>query len=90
MPMHTRVLAYGAAAALVVVGALCAVLVDGTLGGAVAIALITLGLGGTVLLLFYEVGLSEDRYLAREERRRKRPPRPAPRRPSRRFPRRPA
>jgi hypothetical protein len=90
MPTHTRVLAYGGAAALVVVGALCAVLIEGTPGGALAIGLITLGLGGAVLLVFYEVGLSEDRALAREERRRKQPPRPAARRPTRRFPRRPA
>jgi hypothetical protein len=39
-----------------------------------AIALITLGLGAVVLLLFLEVGLSEERELAREEKRRRQRP----------------
>jgi hypothetical protein len=68
-----RVLAYGSATALVVAGALCAALVDGLTGEVLAIALITLGLGAIVLLLFYEVGLSEERELRREEKRRRRP-----------------
>ena len=63
----------------------------GTLGEVLGIALVTLGLGAALLLMFLEVGLSEDR--AREEelrrgrragprhaRRRLRPPR-RPRRP---------
>jgi hypothetical protein len=65
----------------------------GYTGEVVALTLITLGLGAIVLLVFLEVGLSEDRELAKdEERRRKqaakrdsaqrRPPRPRwPRRP---------
>jgi hypothetical protein len=36
-----------------------------------AIALFTLGLGAAVLLMFLEVGLSEERELAREEMRRR-------------------
>jgi hypothetical protein len=67
-----RVLAFGSAAALVVAGSSCAVLIDGLTGEVLAIALITLGLGAIVLLLFLEVGLSEERELAREEQRRRR------------------
>jgi hypothetical protein len=65
-----RVLAYGTAGALTVAGVACAVLIDGIVGQALFIALISIGLGGALLLLFYEVGLSEDRARAREERRR--------------------
>jgi hypothetical protein len=68
-----RVLAFGSAAALVVAGAICFVLVDGLIGELLAIALITLGLGAVVLLAFLEVGLSEERDLAREEQRRREP-----------------
>ena len=69
---RSRILAYGAAGLLVVAGAVCGALIDGVVGRALAIALITLGLGGALLLLFYEVGLSEDRARAREEERRRR------------------
>jgi hypothetical protein len=66
-----RVLAFGSAAALVVAGSICAVLVGGLAGEVLAIALITLGLGAIVLLMFLEVGLSEERELAREEKLRR-------------------
>jgi hypothetical protein len=66
-----RVLAFGSAAALVVAGSICAVLVGGLTGEVLAIALITLGLGAVVLLMFLEVGLSEERELTREEERRR-------------------
>jgi uncharacterized membrane protein len=82
------VLAFGSAAALVVAGSICAVLVDGLTGEVLAIALITLGLGAVVLLMFLEVGLGEERELAREEERRRSGDGQRPRRP-RRFPRRP-
>jgi hypothetical protein len=55
---------------VVVAGVLCAVLVGGLTGEVVAIALILAGLGGAVLLVFFEVGLSEDRARARDEERR--------------------
>jgi hypothetical protein len=86
-----RVLAFGSAAALVVAGSICAVLVGGLTGEVLAIALITIGLGAIVLLMFLEVGLSEERELAREEklrrqqagdRERRLRPRRRPRRPS--------
>lgn len=64
------------AAALVVAGSVCAALVGGPTGEVLAIALITLGLGAVVLLLFLEVGLSEERELAREENPRRWPRRP--------------
>jgi hypothetical protein len=66
-----RVLAFGSAAALVVAGSICAILVGGLTGEVLAIALITLGLGAVVLLMFLEVGLSEERELAREKKRRR-------------------
>jgi hypothetical protein len=66
---RTRIVAFGTAAALVVAGALCAALIGGLLGQVLAIALITAGLGGALLLVFYEVGLSEDRERAREQKR---------------------
>ena len=70
MARRARIVAYGSAAALVVAGALSVALIGGLLGQVLAIALITLGLGGALLLLFYEVGLSEDRERAREQKRR--------------------
>ena len=69
MTRRARILAFGSAAGLVVAGALCAALIKGLLGQVLAIALITAGLGGALLLLFYEVGLSEDRERAREQER---------------------
>jgi hypothetical protein len=71
MAPRTRVLSFGSAAALVVAGAICAALIGGSTGDAVAIALITLGLGAALLLMFLEVGLSEERDLAKEEARRR-------------------
>ena len=72
---RSRILAYGACGLVVAAGAACAALIDGVVGQALAIALITAGLGGALLLVFYEVGLSEDRERAREEQRRRRRPR---------------
>jgi hypothetical protein len=86
---RARVLAFGSAAALVVAGSGCAVLVGGLTGEVLAIALITVGLGAVVLLLFLEVGLSEERDLAKEtKRRRQRETGPEPRLRPRRRPRR--
>jgi hypothetical protein len=74
MAPRARVLSFGAAAAVVVAGSICAAVVGGLTGDVLAIALITLGLGAVVLLVFLEVGLSEER-----ERRQR--PRRSPRRP---------
>ena len=59
-------------AVLVVAGLVCALVFGGLTGQVLAIALVSLGLGGALLLVFLEVGLSEDRARAREERRRRR------------------
>jgi hypothetical protein len=69
---RSRALAFGSAAALVVAGALCAALIGGLTGQVLALVLITVGLGGALLLVFLEVGLSEDKARAREEERRRR------------------
>jgi hypothetical protein len=83
MPRRTRIAAFGSAGVLVVAGVLCGVLVDGLAGQVLAIALLSLGLGGALLLVFFEVGLSEDHEREREERARRRrrspPPPHAPR-----------
>jgi hypothetical protein len=68
-----RILAFGSAAALVIAGGACAALVEGVAGEVLTIVLMSAGLAGGLLLVFLEVGLSEERELARdEERRRKR------------------
>jgi hypothetical protein len=60
---------YGPAIGLVVVGVACGATIPGTLGGTLATALIGIGLVALVSLVFYEVGLSEDR-----DRAARRPP----------------
>ena len=94
MAPRTRIYAFGSAAVLVVAGALCAVFVNGLTGQVLTIALMLAGFGGALLLIFLEVGLSEDRDRAREEEQRRKPrassgdpPRPRPSAP--RWPRRP-
>ncbi len=72
MAPRTRILAFGSAAALVLAGAICAALIGGLTGQVLTIALVTAGLGGAILLVFLEVGLSEDREQARDEERRRR------------------
>jgi hypothetical protein len=66
-----RLIAFGSAAALVIAGAACAALVAGIAGEVLTIILISGGLAGALLLLFLEVGLSEERDLARDEERRR-------------------
>ena len=67
MAPRTRIWAYGACAVLVVVGGLCSAIIGGVTGDVLLIGLAMLGLGGILLLVFLEVGLSEDR--ERERRR---------------------
>jgi hypothetical protein len=62
--------AYGSAAAVVVAGIACAIAVPPLAGQLLTIVLLSLGLGGAVLLLFFEVGLSEDRERALDQERR--------------------
>jgi hypothetical protein len=66
MSSRARIQTFGSAALLVLAGALCAVFVPGLIGQLLTIVLISVGLGGAVLLLFLEVGLSEDRERAHE------------------------
>ncbi|MFL5827863.1 MAG: hypothetical protein ACJ76V_15170 [Thermoleophilaceae bacterium] len=72
MSARARVRSYGVAALLVLAGIICAVFTDGIGGEVVAITLITLGLGAAVLLVFFEVGLSEDHARAEEDAQRRR------------------
>jgi hypothetical protein len=69
VPRRTRILAYGAAALLTVAGFGSAA-IGGLAAQLVAIALVSAGLGGALLFAFYEVGRSEDRDRAEEEKRR--------------------
>jgi hypothetical protein len=92
MSPRARVFAFGSATAVVVAGGICALVIGGDIGELVALTLITLGLGAVVLLVFLEVGLSEDRERAKEQERRETAARRdgAQRRPPRlRWPRRP-
>ena len=59
---------YGAAIGVTLVGVACGATIPGTLGGTLATALIGLGLVGVVSLIFYEIGLSEDRDRAHSAR----------------------
>ncbi len=54
---------------LVLAGGICAALVHGLIGQLLTIVLLSVGLAGAVLLLFLEVGLSEDRDRAQDQKR---------------------
>ena len=93
MEPRSRILAFGSAFVLAIAGGVCAVLVGGVTGQVLTIVLVSAGLGGAVLLVFLEVGLSEDRDRARDEQRQREQAKQAlsaRRRPERRrWPRRP-
>lgn len=57
---------------LVLAGGACAALVSGVTGEVLTIVLMSAGLAGALLLVFLEVGLSEERALRRDEQRRRR------------------
>jgi hypothetical protein len=80
---RSRIASYGSMAALVVAGTLCGILVPGVVGEALVIVLLSVGFGGAVLLVFLEVGLSEEREREREEERRRREARRPAQRPRR-------
>jgi hypothetical protein len=67
---RTRVLRYGASIAVALVGVACGATISGTAGGTAATVLVGIGLVGVVSLIFYDVGLTEDRDRAASERRR--------------------
>jgi hypothetical protein len=64
-----RALRYGAAIAVVVAGILCGAIIPGTLGGTICTAVVGIGLVAVVSLVFYDVGLTEDRDRARQQAR---------------------
>ena len=66
MTPRTRLLSFGAAAVLIVLGVIAGPVLGGITGEAVAIALLSIGAIAIVSLVFLEVGLSEDRERARE------------------------
>jgi hypothetical protein len=70
MSRRSRIVGFGSAGLLVLAGAACAVAFNGALGQNLAFVLVALGLVLATSLVFYEVGLTEDRARASEERRR--------------------
>lgn len=82
---RSRILGFGSAAALVVLGAVGAALFTATLGQVVALVLIGVGFVLATSLVFLEVGLSEDRQLARERAAREKAERAQERRLRRRL-----
>ena len=84
MSRRARIAWYGMAGLLVLLGVLAAVAIGGTTGPLITYALIALGLVLATSLVFYEVGLSEDRDRARDEQKAAsaRRPRKSPERPS--------
>lgn len=74
MGPRLRIAAFGSAAALVLAGAACAVLVGGVTGEVLTIVLMSAGLAGALLLVFLEIGLGEERDRAREAKRRRQSP----------------
>jgi hypothetical protein len=77
MSTPARIRWYGSAGLLVVAGTVVIVLSGSVTAEAVAISLISLGLIVVMSLIFFEVGLSEDRERERERELRQAPP-PAP------------
>jgi hypothetical protein len=69
MSRRSRIVAFGSAVAVAVIGGICAAVFPGLTGQLLALVLISLGLGAVVLLVFYEVGLSEDKERAAEQQR---------------------
>jgi hypothetical protein len=70
-----RIRWYGSAVALMAVGVIGGFVVPGLVGDIIRLTLLTLGMGWILLLVFYEIGLSEDKARAKEdeERRRRQP-----------------
>lgn len=66
MSRRTRTRRYGASIVVALVGVACGALIPGTAGGTAATVLVGIGLVGLVSLLFYEVGLTEERERERE------------------------
>jgi hypothetical protein len=84
-----RLLIYGSIVALFVLAGLARLLIDGFGVAVASLTVMSLCLGAIVLLVFYEVGLSEDKARAEEEAaRRERSPGPVHHEPQPRGPKR--
>jgi N-methylhydantoinase A/oxoprolinase/acetone carboxylase beta subunit len=68
MSRRSRIVGFGSAGVLVVAGIASAFAFSGGLGQNLAFALVAFGLVLATSLVFYEVGLTEDKDRAREER----------------------
>jgi hypothetical protein len=64
---RTRIVAFGSAALLVLAGGVCAAVVGGVTGEVLTIVLVSGGLVVGLLLIFLEIGLDEERDIAREQ-----------------------
>jgi len=64
-----RALRYWAAIVVVVIGIICDATIPGTLGGTICTAIVGIGLVALVSMMFYDVGLTEDRDRERRQRR---------------------
>jgi hypothetical protein len=69
---RARFLTYGSIVGVIVLAGLCRLLFDGFAVEVAALTVMSLCLGAIVLLVFYEVGLSEDKARAEEEAERAR------------------
>jgi hypothetical protein len=86
---RARLLTYGSIVALILIAGLCRLLIAGFGAEVASLTVMSLCLGAIVLLVFYEVGLSEDKARAEEEAARgKRSAGPVHREPSSELPRR--
>lgn len=72
MSTRSRVLAYGSSAAVAAAGLVVAYAIPGLAAEVTGIGMFTLALGAILLVVFFEVGLSEDREREREEAQRRR------------------
>ena len=61
MATRTRMLTYGPAVLLMIIGVALGAALGGLAGGLTALVLVSLGGSAVVLLMFYEIGLSDDR-----------------------------
>lgn len=72
MSRRARIAGFGFCGLLVLAGVFCALAVPGGTGQILTLVLISLGLMFATSLVFLELGLSEDRELAREQAERRR------------------
>jgi hypothetical protein len=79
MTSRARIAAYGSAGGLVAVGIICEATISSNFGQILGFALIGLGLVTVISLVFFEIGLSEDRERAAEQHTEESKPTPRPR-----------